>query len=99
VLTDDCCIFCCRDSETTHHILWDCPSSLDVWSESGGKIQKRISEGGGLLELVENVMKSLQKEDMELFVMVAVRIWKRRNGVVHGEPFIHPCVIVKQATE
>jgi hypothetical protein len=70
--------------------LWDCPFSLDVWSECGGKIQKRVSEGASFLELVENMMKSLQKEDMELFVMVAVRIWKRRNGVVHGEPFIKP---------
>jgi hypothetical protein len=81
--------FCCRDSETTHHILWDCPSSLDVWSECGGKIQKRISEGGSFLELVENVMKSLQKrrygvvcdgsnEDMET---------KKRGG---SRETIHP---------
>jgi hypothetical protein len=98
MLTDDYCIFCCRDIKTTHHILWDCPSSLDVWSECGGKIHKRISEGASFLELVENMMKSLQKEDMELFVMVAVRIWKQRNRVVHKEPFIHPCMIVKQAT-
>ena len=81
MLADDNCIFCCRAIETTHHhILWDCPPSQDAWSESGGKLQKRISGGSSFCEMVENMMESLQREDMELFAMRIRKLKKKRGG-------------------
>ncbi|XP_059440462.1 uncharacterized protein LOC132172916 [Corylus avellana] len=99
VLADDTCIFCCSVRETTHHILWDCPSSQDVWCVSGSKLQKCTSGGDDFCKLVENMMEILTREDMELFAIIAKKIWKRRNDVVHGQPFSHPSVVVKQAIE
>lgn len=95
VLTNDICIFCCRAVETTHHILWDYPSSQDVWCVNGSRIQKRRFEGDDFSELVENLIEFLHKDEIKLFAMIAKRIWKRRNGVVYGETFIHPCTVVR----
>jgi hypothetical protein len=53
VLEDDTCIFCCEATETTHHILWDCPSSQDVWCVSCSRLQKRISGGDDFCEMLE----------------------------------------------
>jgi hypothetical protein len=41
----------------------------------------------------------LHRDELELFAMIARRIWERRNGVVYGEPFTHPCVVVRQAMD
>lgn len=44
-------------------------------------------------------METLRREDMELFVLTAKWIWKRRNGVLHGDRFTHPCVVSKEAMD
>jgi hypothetical protein len=40
VVDDDLCRFCGIDRETIMHILWECPSSQDVWGSCGWGIQK-----------------------------------------------------------
>ncbi|XP_059436470.1 uncharacterized protein LOC132169451 [Corylus avellana] len=99
VVEDDICIFCCSAVETTHHILWDYPSSQDVWCVSNNKLQKCRSGGNNFCELVEYLMGSVKREEMELFAMVAKRIWKRHNEVVHGDVFSHPSTIARQAID
>jgi hypothetical protein len=98
VLEEDTCTFCCDSIETTHHILWDCPSSQDVWSVSERTLQKRNAGGENFCELVEMLMGRLQKKEMESFAMIAKCIWKRRNGVMHGGLFTHPSEVIRQAT-
>jgi ribonuclease HI len=98
IIEEDSCFLCCRAIETTHHILWDCPSSQDVWSPSGRKLQKIHSGGENFCELIETLMERLMKNELELFVMIVKGIWKRRNGVMHGEQFKHPGEVVRQAT-
>jgi ribonuclease HI len=99
VVADDTCIICCREVESVHHILWDCPSSQDVWCSVGGRLQKRGTGGESFMELVENLMEFLCKEELELFVWTTKMIWKRRNGVIHGEAFLHPRVVTQRTKE
>ena len=94
VIEEDSCIFCCGAIETTYHILWGCPSSQDVWCASGRTLQKRNTGGENFGELVEMLMERLEKDELELFAMISKSIWKRRNGVMHGESFTHPSEVV-----
>jgi hypothetical protein len=98
-LTDDICNFCSSDVESVLHILWECPSPQDVWSTSGMKIQKSRVGGDNFTEVVMHLKEKLNKEDLELFVITAKKIWKRRNRVLHGESFIHPRILSKQAMD
>jgi hypothetical protein len=54
VISEEACIFCCGEAKTIKHILWDYPSTQDVWSASSRKFQKTTrGEGGGtFLEFV-----------------------------------------------
>jgi hypothetical protein len=36
--------------------------------------------------------------DLELVVVVAQKIWFRRNGVVHDDVFIHPQQVFREAS-
>jgi hypothetical protein len=45
------------------------------------------------------MMEKLNAEDLELFVITAKKIWKRRNGVLHGESFTHPKILSKQVED
>jgi hypothetical protein len=40
IISDPTCPICERDVETGIHILWTCPSAMDVWSVCNRKIQK-----------------------------------------------------------
>ncbi|XP_059461997.1 uncharacterized protein LOC132190991 [Corylus avellana] len=64
-------VFRLDHTHTSFHILWDCPSSQDVWSVSGRKLQKRGTGGESFKEVVESMAELLQKEDLELFAMTA----------------------------
>ena len=78
-MTDDICNFYNNDVESVLHILWECPSSQDVWCTSGRKIQKLRVGGDNFTEVVMHMMEKLNAEDLELFVITAKKIWKKRN--------------------
>ena len=40
VVQDDLCLICHREEETVAHILWECPSSKDVWGVCRRSLQK-----------------------------------------------------------
>ena len=71
VLVEDSCNFCLGAIETAQLILWECPSSQDVWSVSDRQIQKRTTGGGSFIEMVVEMMEFLNREEMESFVMTA----------------------------
>lgn len=76
--------------EPVKHILWDCPSSKDVWGVCNKSIQKAQCACSEFLEVVEVMSKRCSKEEMDLFVILARGIWSRQNTVVHGGLFHHP---------
>ena len=85
--------------ETIVHIIWECPSSQEVWGSCRRRIQKRSSEAVDFKRVVEDMSDVLSKEDLGLFVVTAKGIWKWRNTCVHGGVFIHPNSIVMVAQD
>lgn len=34
------CVICCREAETTGHLLWSCPLARNAWAFARGKLRK-----------------------------------------------------------
>ena len=99
IIQEDICIFCFRDTETASHILWKCPSTMDVWSACGRRVQK-IHCRAIFFRNSGGPHCSLHNGRTEFFlILVAKKIWARRNLVVHGGDFTHPSRIVREAEE
>ena len=67
VLTDDKCPICLRESENTIHVLWECAAVQDIWAGSYQKLQKRSSRVVDVMQLMEDLIDRLTKEELELF--------------------------------
>jgi hypothetical protein len=90
VVDNALCPICLREVETTEQILWDCPSTSDVWNGDPITLQKCSSLGLTFFHLFATLLSRCETEELELFVVTARRIWLRRNDVVHGGFFTHP---------
>jgi hypothetical protein len=90
IIDDPLCPICGLEEETVFHILWQCSSAMDVWSEGVRKFQKSAHGGPNFLQVVEDMFSTCDEEEMRLFVGLARRIWLRRNESVHGGVFSSP---------
>jgi ribonuclease HI len=97
ITADALCPICGLEPETIIHILWNCESAKDVWSECCRAIQKYSSIEVGFASLFEIMADKLTAEELQMMVGVARQIWLRRNAVVFGGEFLAPGVLVKQA--
>jgi hypothetical protein len=97
VMRDKMCPICGMEEETVSHIIWECESALDVWEGSTRKLQKLASRGRGFTFVFEEVAESCDKE-VELFSVIARRIWLRHNRIIHDNSFTHPIQLVREAT-
>lgn len=83
---DPTCQRCCRDEETTNHILFTCPYAQTVWRE----VQSTIGWGyqfGTVLEDNLQALLSFYKSDSPpmnrlLPIWMLWRIWKSRNDFI-----------------
>lgn len=75
VVTNKLCPICELEEETVEHMLWSCPSAKDVWGCSTMKMQKEAYVGQDFMHVVEEFLGRCETEDMELFVVVARKIW------------------------
>jgi hypothetical protein len=99
VIKEDTCIFCQRETETVCHILWECPLAKDVWSACDRRMQKSQGSYGSFMEVLEVVTGRCVREEINLFALIAKRIWSRRNSMMHGGVFLHPNRIVCEVKE
>jgi hypothetical protein len=99
VTMDSCCPICEREEETAYHPLWQCPAARDVWSAGSVKFQKSCHGGPTFLQVAEGMVSSCDQTELAYFVSIARRIWLRRNEKIHGDGFLHPNIIVQQATQ
>ena len=67
VLTDDKCSICLREPENTIHVLWECAAVQDIWARSCQKLQKKSSRVADVMQLMEDLINRLMKEELELF--------------------------------
>ncbi|XP_040998224.1 uncharacterized protein LOC121244278 [Juglans microcarpa x Juglans regia] len=93
------CPICGRDEETVIHILWSCPSSVDVWAKPSSPVHKCATEEVDFLELWSKLMNRLQKGEMEWVATIMHRIWLRRNKVVFENQFYNPSKLLQMAGE
>ncbi|XP_059436134.1 uncharacterized protein LOC132169065 [Corylus avellana] len=99
VVPNKSCPICDIDEETIEHILWSCPSAKDVWGNGTTKIQKGDYVGRESMQIFEMLLDMCEITDVELFTVVAQKIWFCRNAVVHGEVFSHPNQVISEARE
>lgn len=72
---------------------------MDVWMESGWKIHKLViveSDGVGLFEKLSN---ALEDDALELAMVLARKLWLRRNSIIFGGAISSPQQLVKVAKE
>lgn len=79
VITNALCPICGLGEERCFHILWDCPSTRDVWSGSLKKFQKSSSCGPTIGQVAKEMLKTCDKEELRLFAGDVRRVWFRRN--------------------
>ena len=96
VIKEDRCTLCDNDSDTLIHVLCECPSAVDVWGACRGKIQKCSFRGNGFLDIFELFLNRCSHAEVNLFAILAKKLWARRNTVLHGGEFIHPNILVQQ---
>jgi hypothetical protein len=81
------------------HVLWECPATIDVWGACGKGLQKRHERAGSFREIFQTLMERCTKDELAISVLVAKKIWARRNRVIHGGDFQHPNHLVCEAME
>ncbi|XP_075640643.1 uncharacterized protein LOC142612431 [Castanea sativa] len=99
VRIDDRCSICCQQSETTCHILWECPLARNVWALVRGKLQKSNSATVNFLMLARQMMERLDKKELEVWSITAWSIWNARNRAQLKQVQTHPTDIYRQAFE
>jgi ribonuclease HI len=97
VLESNMCPCCQREPETTIHALWTCPTAQDVWGAKGSFFHKCNSNATSFKGLLEEMGSNLSKANVELMVVIARRIWLRRNTLVFEGVFIHPNEVYAKA--
>lgn len=90
VINSASCPICNLAEETVEHIVWSCPSASDVWSCGPIKIQKSACYNRNFAQQFEDLIRRYDQQELEIFAVVARRIWMRQNDLVHGGSFMDP---------
>jgi hypothetical protein len=99
VVQEAMCPICLMEEETTEHILWECITAHDVWGSGPVRIQKSSCKGGNFIALLEDLSLRCTRSEVELFAIIARRIWLCRNDVVHGGGLTHPMQLLTEAVK
>ncbi|XP_040987877.1 uncharacterized protein LOC121235608 [Juglans microcarpa x Juglans regia] len=91
------CPICLSEAETMIHILWNCPSAMDVWSRGPAGLQKSSIRPGNFGDLLEALISTCDQDTIELFAFATRNIWHRRNLFIFENSFIHPCEVMQTA--
>ncbi|XP_062169087.1 uncharacterized protein LOC133875100 [Alnus glutinosa] len=90
---------CGLEPETSGHILWWCESARAVWGMCGGYLQKSLVVSDDFLSIFEYLCDRLNNEVLELFAVIAYKLWLRRNRAVFDDLLMLPSCLLKGATE
>jgi len=99
IVDDPICPMCGQESESTIHALWSCVAAKAVWTECPARIQKCQVMNTGFMDLFRCLISRLELEEVELVVMVAQKIWFRRNRMVFEREGVHPKCSMKCAVD
>jgi hypothetical protein len=93
------CPICELETETTTHVLLECPAAKDVWVDSLKAIHKCSSLNGNFAAIVDMLLTRLEKDQLQLFAVTACLLWLRRNSWVFNGEFQAPAVVMRHAHE
>lgn len=99
VSTNDLYPNCEQDEKTSHDILWSYAVAQDVWAGFLSSLQKWKRLDAGFYNILENMVVSLQKSELEEIACVLRRIWLQRNRFVFEGKFESPRSILQGARE
>ncbi|XP_042939392.1 uncharacterized protein LOC122274417 [Carya illinoinensis] len=85
-----------KENEDVLHALWSCAAAMNVWSLCSKRIQKRSTKQLPMLLFFDYLIKVLNEEEVQKFVVVARKIWWRRNSFIFNQEFTKPHIIVKE---
>ena len=71
----------------------------DIWARSYQKLQKRSSRVADMMQLLEDLIDKLTKEEFKLFWVQAWLAWNQRNRVVFGGNLMDPRTLNNRAVE
>jgi ribonuclease HI len=97
VVGDQICPICTIEIESVLHILWECPAVVDVWSSGPKSLQKCSGGAVNLSSVLETLMRRCSSVDIELWAVMAKKLWLRRNSLVFGGGFISPNQLMREA--
>ena len=90
VVNSALCPICTLGEETVEHIVWSSPSASDVWSCRPIKIQKSACYSRNFAQLFEELIGRYDLQELEIFAVMARKIWVRRNELVHEGSLMDP---------
>lgn len=96
VSSDPFCPICETNEETVYHILWSCPSAMDVWGASDRTFQKTKVKGLDFFQVAEMFFEKCREVALLFFMRMARKIWLRRNEYVFNGRFTHPDVLIRE---
>lgn len=71
VVLDSLCLICGLEEQTLAHILWNCPSTRDVWSVCSRKLKKCSVLHAEFISNVKTICNIVSKKDFEVMAVVA----------------------------
>ncbi|XP_042990763.1 uncharacterized protein LOC122317788 [Carya illinoinensis] len=93
------CPICLHEVESIEHDIWECESLRDVWGLCSMKVQKRSLQNQSFRELVFDLLEEMDDEILIEMVVMAWRLWKRRNEVVFQKEYTNPLIILNQTRQ
>ncbi|KAK2646638.1 hypothetical protein Ddye_021833 [Dipteronia dyeriana] len=84
IAVNNVCPICKLGEETTIHALWTCNKAKVVQKEWMSRNAKRYDGHGSFFELISDIAKHCNMEDIKVFCIVCWRLWGLRNDFVHN---------------
>ena len=97
VNVDTRCEFCLHNTETMHHILWECPFAQNVWALFSGRTQKCNNVVSNFFLLFWQTRSKLSQQELEKWAVTAWAIWASRNKFYFQHYQTHPKMIADMA--
>ncbi|XP_042979916.1 uncharacterized protein LOC122310096 [Carya illinoinensis] len=99
VVDNSTCPICNREEETALHVLWDCPASVDVWSEEFSPVKKWRRNYADFMSVWSDFHSKLEDEKLHIIATMLHCLWRRRNDLVFEGKFKGPSVLFQLALQ